>query len=505
MSDQNADEIVADEYIDADNRPISKEMQGRLDALRIENYEKILNDFAVREEDEVEEDTDHLPTTRSSPKVSNKPQSVKAKSMPKKGRPKKKKMERPEESETGEEIEISETKKTKLEPSIPEVESTTTGRPKREASIRASAMIIQTNEIEKTNYQYHYPNSNSATPTPQPPILSANNTTKLENLPSRLKTSQSFPNFQMPHHFPNIVAYTSFTKAVDAAAAQFVKPNFQKIEEPTIKMKSSNKQQINNKKTNLRQISTTTTLGVATNVAACGDDDSSDILIIDSPKPVVSNSNKPLNAYSKKDLIYPVLTEELIKEHNKTHDLGSGNGTFSSVTRDYIIRWVSEYVMPDSMPFLDSEVPLEAYGTKILNQPQYLIVKARQEGNGIQPAKVNSLKQPPLVYSYPKQTRETMLSPVPNLPVKNKTDDAEEIKLVSINGKDIMNNANKNDNLRNLINSSIKETAVSVNNIKNYSNKPDIATTDATDTEPKNSTDIIADLSYYPKKCISAT
>ncbi len=372
-------------------------------------------------------------------------------------------------------------------------------------------MIIQTNEIEKTKYQYHYSNSNPATPTPQPPSLASNIVSQPENFPAKLKTSQSFSNFQMPHHFPNIAAYNSFTKAVDAAAAQFVKPGFHKGDESAAKLKNNNKPlQFNSKKNSLRQISTTTTLGVATNAAACGDDDSSDILIIDSPKPPGIISNKAANANGKQDnVIYPVLTEELIKEHNKTHDSGSGNGTFSSATRDYIIKWASEYVMTDLMPFLDSEVPLEAYGTKILNQPQYLIVKARQEGISNQLTKTNSLKQSPIIYTYPKQTRETMLSPVPHLTPKNRPEtdaNAENVELLKNNNTDSLDITNKNEHLRNLISSSINEASViSTNNLKMNSNKPEAPMGTTKDNETKNSTDIIADINYFPKKCISAT
>ena len=69
-----------------------------------------------------------------------------------------------------------------------------------------------------------------------------------------------------------------------------------------------------------------------------------------------------------------VLTEEVLAEHNKLHgSLGCGTGTFSVHTRDYIARWVNENKLScDEKPFEPGLVPMEKFGVKVLNEPQYL-------------------------------------------------------------------------------------------------------------------------------------
>ena len=67
-----------------------------------------------------------------------------------------------------------------------------------------------------------------------------------------------------------------------------------------------------------------------------------------------NNSGDNNNNKTNKTVVCPVLTEDLIKEHNKAHDLVSGggcsgNGTFSSATRDYIVKWIGEHVEDSTM------------------------------------------------------------------------------------------------------------------------------------------------------------
>ena len=79
-------------------------------------------------------------------------------------------------------------------------------RPKREAGLKASAMIIQTNEIEKTRYQYQYstasyqPVSTNTTST-TPNGYANNNHGKLKNEPSQRSGA---------HHFHESIQKKSF-------------------------------------------------------------------------------------------------------------------------------------------------------------------------------------------------------------------------------------------------------------------------------------------------------
>ena len=72
------------------------------------------------------------------------------------------------------------------------------------------------------------------------------------------------------------------------------------------------------------------------------------------------------------------LTEELLAEHNKQHGtLNTGGGTFSSHTRDYISKWALEYKHTEEKPFACGLIPIESFGVKILNEPQYLLTKSK--------------------------------------------------------------------------------------------------------------------------------
>lgn len=468
--------------------PLNTIAQEKLDALQMENYAKILSDFAVQEGDELdqtsEENEDKKTETKNFRKTAKK-------AISRRGRGKQK------------------TTAIKNDQEVENLEKpVTNGRPKREAGIRASAMIIQTNEIEKTNYQYHYSNSNPATPT----ASQLHTVTSLDPPATKLKTSQSFSNFQMPH-FPSIAAYTSFANAVAAAdvAAQFSKPNFNSTGNSSSKTTAAEAQKTQNNKSNqskhqanIRQVSTTATLGnVSTPVVNGGDEESSiDVLIIESP----SNKSSKQPAVKSAEILYPTLTEDLIKEHNKKHDSGSGNGTFSSSTRDYIIRWVAEYKMTDAMPFLDSEVPLESYGKKILNQPQYLMVKARQEGKTVQvPPKLG------LTYSYVSNNQKTAQRSISTaeLPQSN-TEKMKSPLLIKPETHEDTDKSKINEATSQKIVTSDKLVKINQEASLNYKLKvPELGKSsldhEDTSNNNNNNNNIAGNINYFPNKCISAS
>jgi len=81
------------------------------------------------------------------------------------------------------------------------------------------------------------------------------------------------------------------------------------------------------------------------------------------------------------------LTEDVIKEHNSQNgSLGRGSGSsFTNLTKMYIVKWTMENVLSDERPFEEGQIPIEKFGVKILDQPQYL----KNEKN-----KGKSFKQP---------------------------------------------------------------------------------------------------------------
>jgi len=81
------------------------------------------------------------------------------------------------------------------------------------------------------------------------------------------------------------------------------------------------------------------------------------------------------------------LTEDVIKEHNSQNgSLGRGSGSsFTNLTKMYIVKWAMENVLSDERPFEEGQIPIEKFGVKILDQPQYL----KNEKN-----KGKSFKQP---------------------------------------------------------------------------------------------------------------
>ena len=77
------------------------------------------------------------------------------------------------------------------------------------------------------------------------------------------------------------------------------------------------------------------------------------------------------------------LTEDAIKEHNTLHgSLGRGSGSsFTSVTKTYIIKWTMENVLSNETPFEAGQIPIESFGQKILDEPQYL-KNSKDKNNG---------------------------------------------------------------------------------------------------------------------------
>ena len=73
------------------------------------------------------------------------------------------------------------------------------------------------------------------------------------------------------------------------------------------------------------------------------------------------------------------LTEEMLAEHNRLNGtIGcSGAGTFNNHTKEYICKWATQntaLMTPrDEKPFAPGIIPIETYGVKVLDSPQYLV------------------------------------------------------------------------------------------------------------------------------------
>jgi hypothetical protein len=177
----------------------------------------------------------------------------------------------------------------------------THSRPRREASMRATAMIIQTSEIEKSRF---YSNKKEDT--------------KIElNEPSEKDKD-------IAKVSPKLMNNNSTKKKLVQTKAKI------------IKAPAKNKKSLSN----------------------C----SKSFSIESSPSSSTKSSEKV------------VLTEELITEHNKLNgNLGRGNNTFNNTTKMYIMKWASENNYADEQPFEPVVIPIETFGIKILDQPQYLM------------------------------------------------------------------------------------------------------------------------------------
>jgi hypothetical protein len=146
----------------------------------------------------------------------------------------------------------------------------------------------------------------------------------------------------------------------------------------------------------LKHVSTATTLGSAmpqtplihnNNIAANNNMDedatsSNEIQIVQETTNSSSSASKQPSS----------LTEAALLEHNKSTSSSSSNQTNGgglSSTNDYIARWAMETrrqlsVIIDEKPFPCEVVPIETFGPKIIDNPQYLLCKSRLgAGNGI--------------------------------------------------------------------------------------------------------------------------
>lgn len=515
-NDDSADKTMDDE----NNLNISNRNQ--LNALPLENFEKILNDFAVRDDEEEEKDEinpeDIKDNKKESKSITNTPKKI-----AKKGRPKKilaNSEEADEQVMSPNQQHNENSNNARLDSSPP-----ISGRPKREAGLRASAMIIQTNEIEKTKYQYQYQHSNSNPATPSGLNLAETGQTKL-------KSSQSFSNFQVPQ-------FSSTVYASLAAVSGMKSPKqFTNSTKLTDLVKKNN---YSSKNSNVRQISNTTTLGAMSIPNNCqnGDDDSSNDIQIIEATPKQKSSTKPTISQNKTlDKICPAITEEIMKEHNKTYDTGSSNGTFSNFTRDYIIKWVSEYKHTDEVPFSPGQIPIESYGVKVLNDPQYLIVKSRQESNSSASSSILAPVKPSL--PVPKQqrtmttlelnsnTKSSLQTATNKVKIETVTDSekAVTVKKEGTTSKDSeqkqqISNNTSNDNLNKINNFEVgkaKQIRSELNlsstkliidkNVPVNTQEPTISNVNLIEDDnsnKNNESNIASNINYYPNKCISAS
>lgn len=210
------------------------------------------------------------------------------------------------------------------------IELITTGRPKRDASARASAMIIQTSEFEKVR---HY---------------SKKDEEQVESTSNENEKAKLSPVAQKKEPLKKTISSAALA-AAEAAETSTVtsKP----IRVQALKKASKVTKKALTKKS----------------------------------KPAAKSSpEQPLNVV-KKILTGDKLTEDMIKEHNNRNgSLSRGNGSsFSNSTKMYIVKWTMENVPSIERPFEEKIIPIESFGEKILDQPQYLKNKKAKPPNPI--------------------------------------------------------------------------------------------------------------------------
>ena len=244
--------------------------------------------------------------------------------------------------------------------------------------MRASAMIIQTNEIEKTRFQYYSSNSASAPnhssgpgqPTPTVPSISASSKKKTSsanetNGGKKAKNTNDQQmgktDFQVPQ---SMSLFASLTAAAAVAAASKTGKTMTKSRSANLTASAPfTSSQMN------QQVVTSTSRQVSNNNNShlnnlAGDDSSSnDVLIVMETTSATKKSNQ-----SNKTPVERTLTEDLLAEHNKLNGtLSCGTGTFSNYTREFISKWALEYKSNDEKPFPPGFIPIESFGVKILN------------------------------------------------------------------------------------------------------------------------------------------
>jgi len=405
--------------------------------------------------------------------------------------------------------------------------ATASTRPKREAGMRASAMIIQTNEIEKTRFQYY--SSSNITPAStlsqsnsnqqQQQIQKSTNSKKKKTLPETNTTtidsnldlkSSSQGNFQIPQ-----------TMSLFASLAANTTPN---ETSSTAVMKSNNSKQ-NNKTRQTGQFSFTTPSHL----------NQTSLARQISSNNITSAAVAAAAAAAATIITDRALTEDVLAEHNKLNGtMGCGSGTFSNHTREYITKWVLDYKSNDEKPFPPGQIPIESFGNKILNEPQYLQNKSRfgtNNSNGNTTTTATS-------------QQHVAIAPVPSIPVlasttatgtqkinqRNETDSKTNLNEQSSklhNGHQPHQVSNKNSNNSNdKLNSANKKINIAsskVNNVNSDNNNNNkntnilnensnigINSTSNTNlnndsySNNNNSNNNDNNLNYYPSKFISA-
>lgn len=164
------------------------------------------------------------------------------------------------------------------------------------------------------------------------------------------------------------------------------------------------------------------------------------------------------------------LTEAALLEHNKSTSSSTSNQTNGgglSSTNDYIARWAMETrrqlsVIIDEKPFPCEVVPIETFGPKIIDNPQYLLCKSRLgAGNGISttPPATNAVAT-----AAKPVTQASVSKPAANVILPPKTVNAAQNKDV----KPILTGANASlPNAANNINHKQAATAISNGNNNN--------------------------------------
>ena len=287
------------------------------------------------------------------------------------------------------------------------VEPVFTGRPKREAGMRASAMIIQTNEIEKTRFQYY---SSATSLSNSHPFQTANliSTSKKKKPinPNQIDTNQSLTvqpqsgnkktkssdslsksqaNFQIPQPVSLYASLNAGNGKSSNSTNKITKAR--QTAGHNITSTSFTSSQVNQTSVgfNTRHISASLTNNAQNGNNCGGGDDSSsnDVLIVmETSSPQKANQKNSQLINSSKTSTERSLTEDILAEHNKLNGtLGCGSGGFNNYTREYISKWAQEYKPNDEKPFPPGSIPIESFGVKILNEPQYLQNKSRFGGN----------------------------------------------------------------------------------------------------------------------------
>lgn len=233
---------------------------------------------------------------------------------------------------------VTSSAKSKLNQTCP-VELTSGGRPRREAGARASAMIIQTSEIEKSRF------------------YSSSKNKKDENkVDGKIddRSEGSDDEVLKVEQKKDVKLESPPAKALEPVNVPSKKVIIKKIQKKPV---------LNNKLS--KKKSETSSLSVKSSIK--------------------NKDNKSITKEEIKKKKSDKLTEEVIKEHNTLNGGISrgGNNSFTSNTKTFIVNWSMKEIPIDGEPFEDKIIPLETYGEKILDQPQYLNLKKAKNGKNV--------------------------------------------------------------------------------------------------------------------------